>query len=125
MKKITACILTVFLLTGCAHVKNFDFKKLAPHPEPWTEGQKFMLMVSGAAALADWYTTEKARERGYAEMNPIIGKYPSKADIRIRGWAGYGCIVLLAHFYPELRYLILGTQALTCAGFAAHNSTLE
>ena len=116
MKKLTVLAL-MLAFVGCSHLK--------PHPRPWTKGEKVLLCFSVAAAGADYYTTERCLDRGYEEMNPVLGKHPTDTELTLIGWGCYAAIIGVLHLYPELRTPVLFCLTPVNAGFAAHNSTLR
>ena len=116
MKRFIVVVLVV-ALSGCAHLK--------PHPRKWTKGEKALLCVSVVAAGADYYTTERFLDRGYEELNPVLGKHPSDTKLTLVGWGCYAALIGFLHLYPELRRPVLFCLTPVNAGFAAHNSTLR
>ena len=115
-KALPLGLIALLLLQGCTHL---------PKPRPWTKTEKMILVASVAAAAADYYTTERSLDRGYGEMNPVIGKYPTDTELTIKGWGCYGLFLILAHYWPKMRKPLLCIQTGANAAFAVHNSKLD
>ena len=116
-KKILLMVLvTLVLLPGCASL---------PKPRPWTTEEKVLLAVSVLAAGADLYTTKQMLDRGYDEINPLIGKHPTDTELMIKFpicALSYWC---LCHYLPQVRTGLLGCKITINTGFAIHNNGLE
>ena len=116
MKKLLTALLLASLLCGCSHL---------PKPRPWTKDEKVMLTLSIGAVVADYYTTERMLDRGYKEMNPLMGKYPTDTELTIKTGALYGAFLLIAHYWPQMRRFFLFSQTTAQTGFALQNSRLK
>ena len=108
---IALLVVIAFLLAGCAG---------------WSRTDKILLGASILAAGADAYTTCRALDNpGNWEVNPLLGKHPSKEQVVIYLGFTEMVTILVAHFAPTLRPWLLGGKALVNTGCAINNSTLE
>ena len=113
---LSLALVGLCLLVGCATL---------PKARPWTRGEKILLVASILAAGADYYTTERFLDRGYSEMNPLIGDHPTDTELTIKGFGCYGLCLLIAHYLPDERLGLLSLYSVTNTAFAIHNSQLE
>jgi hypothetical protein len=107
MKKL---FIISLLLTGCA---------------TWTPADKALLIASWTAAGADYYTTSRAIDRGYNELNPAMGSNPSDTELLTAIIVSQTAITILAHTFPKWRKWLLGGSAVIHAGCAVHNERLD
>jgi hypothetical protein len=114
MKGLIAISL-LMLLVGCETGKSRE----------WTMADKSLLLASTVATGADIYTTSRALEEpNVYEVNPIYGSDPSDGQIIATAVVLHAFVVIVAHYYPEVRKFLLGLKT-TASGLAAwHNSTL-
>ena len=115
-KTLLLGLIPLLILQGCAHL---------PKPRPWDRTEKVMLVLSVAAVGADCYTTERFLEKGYRELNPLIGEHPTDTELVVRGGALYGVFLLIAHYIPGLRKILLMGQTTRNTGAAIGNSKLD
>lgn len=111
-----AIVVALILLTmGCSHIK--------PHPRSWTTGEKAMAGFFIVAHAADAYTTERHQDypASYEELNPLLGKHPTDSEIAIYFIATGAAALVICHFYPELRYPLLGIYGGVGMGAAWRN----
>ncbi len=109
-------VVTLVLLPGCASL---------PKAKPWTKGEKILLVASVLAAGADYYTTERALDRGNREMNPLIGEHPTDTQLFLKGGGGYAGLIVITHYSGKWRPVFLGGLIVLNIGCAIHNSKLD
>ncbi len=91
MKHLTILI-TLVLLFSCAHYK----------PDPWTKNQIALQSFAIGLKAIDWGTTlDLVGRPNYYEMNPILGKYPSRAEINTYFACSALSQILLTHLLPS------------------------
>jgi hypothetical protein len=112
-------IVSLVFTMGCSRIPPI----LKPHPKPWTKGEKAMAAFFILAHTADAYTTERHQDypERFCEMNPLLGKHPRDGEI-----AAYFAItgltaLAIAHYYPELRYPLLGIYGGMGMALSRHN----
>ena len=107
MKK---ALIIILILTGCGHSR------------PWTTGEKVLLGASVLASYADYRTTTNVLDNGGYEMNPLIGKHPSKERLALFLISSEVITIALAHYFPRYRKFLLGGKTAINTGCAIHNS---
>jgi hypothetical protein len=100
---------------GCAHL---------PKRRPWTKQEKAAAVFFVVAHAADAYTTERFRDHGYTERNPILGKYPSDREIGLYFSITGLAALAFAHWYPKLRIPLLVPYGAVNTGNAIRNRKL-
>lgn len=102
MKKLTLGVI-IITLSGCA--------TLRPHPEPWSKTDKLLAAYMIAGHTLDAYTTERHQDypEEFYEKNQILGKHPKDHEIIAYFSITGAAALVIAHFYPEIRPLLLGT----------------
>ena len=109
---ILFCIM--FFLTGCA-----------TNPRPWTKTEKGLLVSSIFASAADCYTTERMLDRGFTEINPVLGPHPTDGKT-VRYFIGTKTLeIIVAHYWEDARPWILGGATAVYGSAAIHNDSLE
>lgn len=111
MRLLSLLIALTLLLTSCA---------------TWSRTDKLLAVGSLTATAADYYTTKQVLSRpGTHEANPIYGSDPS--DARLIGTMAASNLILmvLAHYYPELRKYILGGNMVLHGGAAIYNTQVD
>ena len=79
----------------------------APEPPRWTLLDKGIAAGSGMGLLADWLQTQNSRQRGFGEMNPILGSHPSSGAVNAYfGLLMAGQLLGNAKLSPTLRRLM-------------------
>ena len=117
-KMFTVCVLIVFLVSACASLK--------PHPRPWTKTEKQCAGFFVLGHVADAFSTEKMLDNpNLHETNPALSEHPSDSNVGIYFSVTGLAILIISHFYPELRKpSLIGIGSL---GFvmAIHNDRLD
>jgi len=109
-------LLFFFVLMGCAT------------PTEWTKGDKIAAGYFLLGHTADFLTTERNLDGtdtfSFYEMNPILGKHPS--DTELMFYVSLSAIggLMIAHFCPKYRKLMLGAYGTANWGCAIHNQEL-
>ena len=110
--RAVACVMMITLsVSGCAG---------------WTPLHKTLAITSTLATAADAYTTTRFLDNpNNYEMNPVLGKHPSNAEVV--SYLAFTQLVTLgiAHLWPEARPWILGGKTLINGSLALHNTTLD
>ena len=119
-RKATAYIAISLLLfsIGCSHFKL--------HPRPWKKEEKVAAGFFVGAHIVNAYSTKRHQDYPdrFYEINPILGRHPSKGKIGIYfSLSGIGTL-LIAHFYPELRFPLLTISGLVNCGATIHDLNL-
>jgi hypothetical protein len=70
----------------------------APKPKPVAD-EKFWTVVGvlGASAAADYVTTMRLQDRGGIELNPFLGRHPSRLRVAAMGGGYFAGEVLMAY----------------------------
>ena len=90
-------VILLIALSGCASAR------------PWTKGEKAVLGWSIIACGADMFTTCKfLNNPDNYEMNPAMGKHPSKGKIVISASLSHLICVGISHWVPEITLPIIG-----------------
>ena len=118
MKYLIPTIL--ILISGCATLKDFGYES---NPRPWTTEEKVCAGASILATLGDWKTQTDLMDRGgHESLNITTGRYPSDERLALTMGAFEGLFIWIAHHFPYLRKLGLGTKTVVNTGLAIHNS---
>ena len=104
----------ILALTACAH-----------NPRPWTTGEKAMAAASVLAQFADTYTTVRGLDRGYTEMNGLMGSNPGRGKVIMFGISSQALALIISHYYPDARYWVLGGKTIVNGSLAVHNYNLQ
>jgi hypothetical protein len=67
--------------------------------EPWSDRSKFWAATSAIALANDWATTRDMTHRyseGYHELNPILGRYPSRDRVDLHFLIAVPVVYLIA-----------------------------
>ena len=73
---------------------------------PWTSEERAWGYAAGAVLVADWLTTRDMTKRyneGYYEMNPLLGRNPTTAQVNRHFAIGIPLTFLIAHYLDEYR----------------------
>ncbi len=74
--------------------------------DKWTKTEIGLQALSTGLQIIDWGTTLDAAGRydeGYYELNPILGKYPSKGNVNTYFAISIASNILLSHFLSNDR----------------------
>ncbi len=69
--------------------------------DKWTQTEIGLQALSTGLQIIDWGTTLDMADRydeGYYELNPILGKYPSKGNVNTYFAISIACNILVSHF---------------------------
>ena len=84
-------IILALLLAGCAYT-----------PDPWTKDHMLLQGVASTLKVADWgQTLDIVDKPEYWESNPILGKYPSRAEVNRYFAYSVGLQLLITHLLPS------------------------
>jgi len=97
-----------FLLTGCAS-------------KPWTKEEKQLLGLSCLATVADMVTTFDGLDNGNEELNPIMGRHPSKEKVVVVLGLSQIATTIIAHYWESARMWLLGAKTGANAACTFHN----
>jgi len=115
MLKSILIIVLGCLLCSCATFKNAD---------PWTGEQIVLQSVAAVLKVADWGTTLDIVEKAdrYYEVNPVLGKHPSKNEVNKYFMVSMGTQILITHLLPsEYRNWWLGSNILISGYWVKNN----
>ena len=104
-------IILIILFTGCA-------------TDPWTKNQKILQGTSTALHMIDWGQTLNIADEPdkYEEMNPIIGKHPSRSRVNTYFALSGLAKIAIAHIMPsEHRKWWLGFNIMI-SGYCVQNN---
>ena len=87
------CITLILFSVGCAG---------------WTRTEKALLVASVVMSVADMTTTMEILNDGGYELNPCIGRHPSNERVVLFMVGSETLTIILAHYFPEWRTVILG-----------------
>jgi len=94
-------------------------------PRAWTEEEKILLFWSSMASIADMYSTCRALDNpDNWEINPMIGKHPENERVVVFLSLSQIATVIIAHFWPDMRKVLLQGKATINTTFAIHNYNL-
>lgn len=85
-------------------------------PRPWTRNEKIVLVTSVLATGANIYETDRALDRGCYEVNPAIKWSPV-----IGMMLSEALVIVISHYYPDVRFPLLGGKAVINTGLAIHD----
>jgi len=107
----TVCSLAIIaiLLAGCANVR------------PWTTEEKVLLGASCLAAMTDTITTCDGMDKGKSEINPIMGKYPSKNKVILVMGISQIVTIIVSHYWESMRQWVLGAKTVANTACTFHN----
>ena len=113
--KISHVVLVVFFFLGASELKA----------QEWTEENTKWEYAYYVTHLIDWgQTLEIARNPGYKELNPILGEYPTEAEVNryflLSGIAHH----LLARWLDEYRLPYQQATFLINFGAIANNASI-
>ena len=105
-------LIVTFIFSGCAYT-----------PDKWTKKQIILQGTATALSVIDWGQTLDIVDRPeYYEINPIIGKHPSRADVNRYFACSVILKVLITHILPsEYRKYWLGGNILISGYFVNNN----
>jgi len=85
-------LFALFVSPACAQLPD------APKPKPIAD-EKFWTVVGilGTSAAADYVTTVRLQSRGGIELNPFLGRHPSRVRVAAMGGGYFAGEVLLAY----------------------------
>ena len=85
-------VLTVLILLSTTSAYSAE-------PEPWSDRSKLWAATSAIALANDWATTRDMTQRyneGYHELNPILGRYPSRDRVDLHFLIAIPAVYLIA-----------------------------
>lgn len=89
-----------------------------------TLSKKDVLLYAGssATALLDAYSTNKALDNGRYELNPVVGKHPSKTTVFLVACTSQVVVMIVTYFLPEkYRHIILGGKIVVNGSTTVNN----
>ncbi len=98
--KLTRVILCTTMLISClcscATLQNYK-------PDPWTTDQILLQTASTTLGIIDWGTTLDIASNPdeYWEINPVLGKHPSRGEVNRYFAASVLSKILITHLLPS------------------------
>lgn len=117
MKPILIIVICFFFFSSCTTLRS--------HPRPWNKRETALAGYFVLGHLADGLSTERMLDNpNNYEMNPGLGRRPSDSKIRIYFSITGITVLIVSHFYPELRIPLLSLYGTAGFSYAVHNKTL-
>ena len=106
----SVCVVGVVVMAGCSGV-------------PYSRADKIAFGVLVGTATADWYTTDRAINRGGVEVNPLLDDRPSGEQVALLKLGQIGLCYLFGEIWPEDRQKIFYTCSVINGVVAIHNDS--
>ena len=104
----SVCVVGVVVMAGCSGV-------------PYSKGDKIAFGALMGTATADWYTTDRAINRGCVEANPLLDDRPSSEQVALLKIGQVGLCWLFGEIWPDKRESIFWTGSVINGVVAIHN----
>lgn len=89
---------------------------------PWTQEERAWGYAAGAMLLGDWLTTRNMTKRyneGYHEMNPLLGRHPTTAQVNRHFAISIPLIFLIAdNWESQRKHWLMGITIIEATAFA-------
>ena len=105
-------IILALLFAGCAYT-----------PDPWTKDQMLLQGVTSSLNIIDWgQTLDIVDNHEYYETNPILGEYPTRAEVNRYFAYSLGLQLLITHLLPSrYRNYWLGCNIMVSGYYVQNN----
>ena len=118
MKSWVLALSLLILLSGCATFDEYN------RPDPWTKDQILLQGVSTTLNIIDWGQTLDIADNHdkYYEINPIIGKHPSRGRVNTYFTLATLIKIGITHILPsKWRKWWLGANIMISGYLVNHN----